>query len=718
MKRIRVKKLLKGFLLFILIALIGGSGYLLYLYNSIDLDRQLEEPSVLLDRDGNQISRFSSEIRTVVDLDSISPYLQQATVAIEDSRFYTHFGVDIKALARALWRNLRQGQVVEGGSTITQQLAENEYFFGTTGPARTLGKKIVEAVYAIKLERAFTKDEILERYLNRIYYGHGRFGVEAASQYYFGKGASDLSLSEAALLAGIPNGPAIYSLRDHPDNAHARRNIILARMETLGYITAQQRQEAEAEVLVAVPPKEKTARANHFRLRVEKELRKIFADLYPPLSDKEITNLIYNQGLTIHTTLSLKAQATAEEVMAKQGETLRQENPNVQGVFVAIDPATGGILALVESLELSGTYPRADAKYNLGSSFKGILYTTALENGYTAASTLLCAETAFPNPGGKPDPYVPSDYGDKFHNRFLRIREALEVSCNVAAVRLGMEMGLEKYLEMTARLNPRLAGNNIGNSAHLQLPLGPTASTLNLTLAYAPFANGGYSIEPHTVTQVLDRDGTVIYQAWPHRQPVLDPRLAYIVTDMLKGVQGISQVSYAAGKTGTSDNRNTVFVGFTSDLVATVFFGFDTPAQGSFLGSAAAVAAPAWREFATKFYGSTPPPDFARPSGIEEALICPVSGQLATYMCPNPFLELFLPGTAPVAYCLEHGGDTVEICQITGLPVNPYCPTELRQTVPREAWMRNLQCWFHGPLPQTEDEENEREEEEENHQDD
>ena len=711
MRKRTLKKLLAVFSLVAFALLVSGAVYFFYTYSKIDLHRQLEEPSTILDRDGKQVGRYSSEIRQIVSLDEVSPYLQQATVAIEDSRFYQHLGLDPRGLARALWRNLRKGRIVEGGSTITQQLAENEYFFGVTGPARTLGKKLEEAVYAIKLERVFTKDEILERYLNRIYYGHGRFGVEAAAQYYFGKSAQEVSLSEAALLAGIPNAPAIYSLRDHPGNAHQRRDLVLARMEELGYISSEERQEAEMEVLTAAPPQEKAVAANHFRRRVEEELRKVLKGLYPNMSDKDITNLIYNQGLTIHTTLSLPAQIAAEQVMKERGEAYRQENQKLQGVFVALDPTTGGIAALVESIELTGTYPRADAKYNLGSSFKGVLYATALENGYTAASTLYCAETAFPNPGGKPDPYVPSDYGDKYHNRALRIREALEVSCNVAAVRLGVEMGLDKYLEMCARLNPALTENNIGKSTHLQLPLGPVASPLNLALTYAPFANGGYSVTPYTITQVKDRDGTVIYQAWPRREPVLDPQLAYIVTDMLKGVQGINQIPYAAGKTGTSDNRNTVFVGFTTDLVATVFFGFDIPAEASSIGSAATVAAPAWRDFAARYYGEAPPPDFTRPPDIEEALVCAETGQLATYLCPNSYVELFIPGTAPSEYCQDHGGDTVEICQATGLPANPYCPDELRTKVPREAWMRNLQCWLHGPepLPPVEEEPEEQE---------
>lgn len=630
----------------------------------------------------------------------MSPYIIDAVIAIEDSRFYQHHGIDPRGIARALFQNLRKGKVVEGGSTITQQLAENEYFFGVTGPARTLDKKIREAIYAIKLERTFTKEEILERYLNRIYFGHGRFGVEAAAQYYFGKSAAELDLSESALLVGIPNGPALYSLRDNPENAHRRRDLILARMEELGFITAQEREEAQARVLVAVEHQERVASASHFRQRVEREVRSILKQRYPNMNDQEISNLIYNQGLRIDTTLSLTVQAAAEQVIRERGEALREKNANIQGVIIALDPQTGGVMALVESIELTGTNRRADWVYDLGSSFKGILYTAALENGYTASSTLLCEETPFPNPGGSPNPYVPSDFDRSWHNRALRIREALEVSCNVAAVRIGQEMGLDKFLNLVARLNPRLADKNIGKANELQLPLGPDASPMNLTLTYAPLTNGGYSVVPYYVQRISDRNGNVLYQAWPQRQPVLDERLAYIVTKMLQGVQGIRSMTFdVAGKTGTSDDLNTVFVGYTSEMVATVFFGFDKPGEASDVGNAVTVAAPAWRDFINRIYADGPPPPFTRPAGVEEAVVCTVSGQLATHLCPETYVEYYMPGTVPRTRCEEHTGDTVEICSSTGLPANSHCPQHLRRQVPREPWMNNLQCWFHGPSP-------------------
>jgi len=686
------------FVILPIILAIAGGAYFLLTYHSLDLTRQLEEPSLLYDGNGAEIGRFSSEIREVISLEEMSPYLIDAVIAIEDSRFYQHQGIDPRGIARAFWRNLKRGRVVEGGSTITQQLAENEYFLGVTGPARTIDKKVREAIYAVKLERTFTKDEILERYLNRIYFGHGRFGVEAASRYYFGKAAANLDLSEAALLAGIPKGPAIYSLRDNPDLSHQRRDVVLARMEELGYISAEEREAAQARTLEPVEIQERVARASHFRQRVEIEVRNIFAQLYPDMGDQEITNLIYNQGLRIDTTLSLEAQAAAEQVLRERGEVLRESNSKIQGVVVAIDPNTGGIMAIAESIELTGTYRRADAVYNLGSSFKGPLYAAALENGYTASSTVLCAETSFPNPGGKPNPYQPTDFDGGWHDRELRIREALEVSCNVTAVKVGIDMGLDKFLNLTARLNPRLAENNIGKASELQLPLGPKASPMNLTLAYAPFINGGYSVQPFTVNQILDRNGNVLYQAWPQRRPAIDERLGFIVTKMLQGVQGIRNMPFdVAGKTGTSDNLNTVFVGYTSEILATVFFGYDNPSQATSVGNAVSVAAPAWRDFITRYYGQGAPPGFSRPAGLEEAVVCTVSGQLATHLCPDSYVEFYMPGTVPRTRCEVHTGDTVEICTSTGLPANPYCPEHLRRQVRQEPWMRNLQCWLHGP---------------------
>lgn len=693
-----VKRLISLFVIIPIFVALAGGLYFFVTYHSLDLTRQLEEPSLLYDREGKEIGRFSSEIRDIISLEEMSPALIDAVIAIEDSRFYQHIGIDPRGLARAMWRNIIKGKVVEGGSTITQQLAENEYFLGVTGPARTLDKKLREAVYAIKLERTFTKEEILERYLNRIYFGHGRFGVESASQYYFGKSARDLDLSEAALLAGIPRGPAIYSLRDNPELAHERRDIILARMEELGYITPEEHSQAKERVLVAVPPQEREARASHFKQRVEKEVKQILTSQYPGMGEQEINSIIYNQGLQITTTLSLPAQAAAEQVLQERGLALQEKNPDIQGIIVALDPTTGGIMAIAESIELTGTYRRADATYNLGSSFKGVLYTAALENGYTASSTVMCTETAFPNPGGKPDPYQPADYDGGWHNRELRIREALEVSCNLVAVNVANDIGRDKFLEMTARLNPRLADNNIGKASELQLPLGPKATPMNLTLTYVPYVNGGYTVQPHTVTEIKDSNGAVIYQNWPQRRPVLDERLAYIITKMMQGVQGIRNMTFdVAGKTGTSDNFNTVFVGYSSEMIATVFFGFDNPSEATSVGNAVSVAAPAWRDFMNRYYAKSAPPAFTRPQGIEEAVVCTVSGQLATHLCPESYTELYMPGTAPKTFCEVHSGNTVEICTSTNLPANQYCPEELRKSVPREPWMRYLQCWLHGP---------------------
>jgi len=223
---------------------------------------------------------------------------------------------------------------------------------------------------------------------------------------------------------------------------------------------------------------------------------------------------------------------------------------------------------------------------------------------------------------------------------------------------------------------------------------------LNLTLTYAPLVNGGYTVEPHSVTEIRDKNGTILFQKWPQRQPVLDERLAYIVTNMLQGVQGIRNMPFdVAGKTGTSDKFNTVFVGYTSDMVATVFFGFDNPSQATELGNAVSIAAPAWRDLMTRIYSQSSPPPFSRPPGLEEATVCRVSGQLATHLCPDPYVELFMPGTAPRTYCEVHSGNTVEICSLSGMPANPYCPADLRITVNREPWMRYMQCPIHGPDP-------------------
>lgn len=697
-----------------LAAVIGSGAYLVYTYRSIDLNRQLEQPSRLLDRDGNQFSRFAAEIRQVVSLEQMSGHLIDAVIAVEDARFYSHPGIDLRGITRALWRNLLEGRVLEGGSTITQQLAKNEYFIGRQGAARTLDRKLREAVYAIKLERTYTKDEILERYLNRIYFGHGRFGVETAAQFYFGKSAAELDLAEAALLAGIPRGPALYNPRDNPQRANERKDVVLARMEELGLIDSGQREEAAAQFVTAVELGERAVQANHFRQRVEKEAREILAEIYPNIDQEELTNLLYNHGLEIHTTLSLPLQIAAEQTILEHGASLLEKNENVQAALVAIDPATGGIMALVESIDLRPGLPRSQSRYDLGSTFKGILYAAALQHGYTASTPVLCEPSDFPdaNPGW------PTDFDGSYHYRELRVREALEVSCNVAAVRVGLDIGNDNFLALIARLNPRLAEKNIG-AAVTAIPLSPAASILDLTLTYVPLANGGYSVKPYAISEIKDRNGTTIYQAWPRRQWVLDEKVAYIVTDMLTGVQGIAgRLPFAAaGKTGTTYDpergipNNTIFVGYTTDFVATVFFGFDKFAGSSELGNAVQIAAPAWRQFASRFYGENRPKPFHRPAGIEEAVVCTVSGKLAVPDCPSTYREFYLPGTVPTETCPVHSGDTVEICTVTWFPANRFCPQEVRIRVTREPWMvPGLQCWFHGPsLDQQEDENGEGE---------
>lgn len=717
------RRWLRPLLLFIalipLAAAIGGTIYFAYTYSSIDLDRQLEQPSLLLDREGNQFGRFATEIRQVVALDEMSPFLIEAVIAVEDARFYHHLGVDPRGIARALWRNFLGRRVLEGGSTITQQLAKNEYFIGRQGPARTIDRKVREAVYAIKLERTYTKDEILERYLNRVYFGHGRFGVEAASVFYLGKSASELDLAEAALLAGIPRGPALYNPLDNPQRANERKDVVLARMEELEYIDGAQREEAAERFVTAVETEERPVRANHFRQKVEDEARKILRDLYPDIDEEERTNLLYNHGLKIYTTLSLPLQNAAEQTILERGALLLEQNPKVQAALVAVDPATGGIMALVESIDLSPGLRRATAEYDLGSTFKGILYTAALMEDFTASTTVLCEPTDFPgtNPGW------PSDFGGGYHHRELRIREALEVSCNVIAVKVSQDIGTDKFLDLIARFNPRLAENNISKPEYLSAPISPAGSILDLALTYVPLANGGYSVDHFVIREIRDGDDNVIFKRNPRQQLVLDQRLAYIVTDMLKGVQGLAgRLPFdAAGKTGTSDSHNTVFVGYTTDFVASVFFGFDEPGDVSDIGNAVTVAVPAWRQFASSFYGDNFPAPFPRPAGIEEALVCTVSGKLALPDCPSTYRELYLPGTAPVEYCPVHAGDMVEICTVTQFPANRYCPRETRVWVKREPWMvPGLQCWFHGPPTNPEEDEtddngekNERTQEEE-----
>lgn len=613
--------------------------------------------SVFYDIRGEAITSTVAGNRIEVPLSAISPRLREAVIAVEDERFYRHPGIDPIGIARALVRNIRAGRIVEGGSTITQQLAKNMFL----PPERTIGRKVAELFLTFYLELKFSKDEILERYLNLVYLGHGAYGVEAGARLYFGKSARDVSLGEAAMLAGLTRGPFYYSPYRDMQAALDRRRVVLDRMVSAGYITRAQAREAAREPprLVGLGTREIRAAPYFVDYVMEEVLRRL----------GDSGNLLYSGGLKVYTTLDMSMQRAAEKAFGAGLDALTPETPagpvvQPQGALVAIDPRNGHVRVLIGGRSFHETqFNRAtQARRQPGSAFKPFFYAAALDSGFTAATTLTCEPLTFWSAG---TPYAPTDYGRfEYHFRMLTLREALVVSCNVVSVHLASIIGPEKGAEYARRL-----GIKSPLRPHLSLVLGTSEVTpLEMAAAFAPFANGGKRVEPMFIVSVKDRRGRELLRNRPRVSQVLDPRTAFIVTDILKQV--ISKwgtaaniadkvARPAAGKTGSTQNYTDAwFVGYTPDLVCSVYAGYDDPATP--LGrSGGAAAAPIWADFMREALADRPPATFRRPPGIVSREICHETGCLATPACPSTRWEIFKAEAVPTETCPWHGAAPV-----------------------------------------------------------
>lgn len=608
---------------------------------------ELPEATELYDVNGQLISRLFQENRVEVALSAIPRELRDALIAAEDERFYRHRGVDLRGVARAAVRNIMARKKVEGGSTITQQLARNLYL----SHERTWTRKIREAILALKLEASYSKDEILSMYLNTIYLGQGAYGVEVASQTYFGKHVQDLSLAEAALLAGLPRGPELYNPFTNPDLAVDRRNTVLQRMVEAGYLSQQAADAAAAEPLELAPPRPVGGEAAYFVAHVQEQI----AQHHPAIAED-----LKAGGYRIHTTLDLQVQRAAHRALVDGLPQARADAEGVlqpQGAIVAMDPRTGAIRAMVGGRDYTNSpYNRAtNALRQPGSAFKPFLYATLLSTQYfTAASTQMCEYVEFPGGRGR-EPWRPTDFDPRnpYHNHPMGMRDAIRVSDNVIAARWMDVIKPDRVIDTAHRL-----GIQSALTKDLTLALGTSEVTvLEMTRAFAAFANGGYRVEPISILRITDARGTVLVENQPRAAKVLDERVAYILTDLLQevirpggtaGQVGRMVNRPAAGKTGTTENSQDVwFVGYTPDLVAAVWAGNDDPNRplpGRL--TASQLAAPIWGDLMARALSGRPATAFVRPPGITEAEVCTDSGLLATPFCPSR-RELFIAGTEP-----------------------------------------------------------------------
>ena len=613
---------------------------------------QTYEPSSItriLSDDGRSVRSLFVERRIPVALTEVPDHLVNAIVAVEDSRFYQHFGLDMKGILRALWRDLLSMRVVEGGSTLTQQLSK--VLFLT--PEKTLIRKVREAILAINIERRYSKDEILSLYLNQIYLGEGAYGVEAAARTYFGKHASELTLPECALIAALPRSPSRYSPLTHPELAVRRMNIVLRRLLSEGYISQGEHDEALLTGFSVSPAPSPEDPAPWFTEVIKGELE-----------EKIGANLLYRGGITIESTLNLELQKHANRAVAEglsqydSRQPPKSDAPLAQGAFLAIDPGSGEVKAMVggRDFELSPYNRAVQARRQPGSAFKPILYAAALASGLPP--TRIVNDEPFEVEQRGSPPYIPVNYSGKYSGP-VTMRTALERSYNAASVDLLLQLGYQPVLDMASRL-----GIQSEMKPYPTLALGVfDVSLQEMVAAYGAFANRGILVRPTVIRRVLDRQGQVIYEPSLELSDALSPQSAYLITSLLEGVvlRGTGRRANSlsrplAGKTGTTNSyKDAWFVGFSPDLAAGAWVGYDTPATLGYGEAGSRAALPIWMRFMEKAYDGVPPEEFSIPEDVTLVEIDPVTGLLASPECPERMVEVFLEGTEPTAVCEAHG---------------------------------------------------------------
>ncbi|MCI0420780.1 MAG: PBP1A family penicillin-binding protein [Acidobacteria bacterium] len=629
----------------------------------VNLIPEMEESSHVYDRNGKELCQFWKQKRTVVPLSNISTHLVNAILAMEDQGFYQHHGYDFSGILRAGWANLCAGKIEQGGSTLTQQLAKNTFL----NPSRSYWRKLQELWLARKIEKRYSKPEILEFYVNRIYWGSGFYGAEEASQGYFGKPASELSLSEAALLAGITAAPSVYSPHAKFELCLKRRDVALEAMVRHGFATAAEVEAARHEAVEVLPKAVDTDRLAYAADAIRSEV---------------LDTLGYQQtfagGLRVYTTIDAKMQLAAEGAIGshltriekefkllKQGRlaaaTASNSTNNLQGALVSMNVQTGEIGALVGGRSfIESKFNRAlYGKRQPGSAFKAIVYAAALNAGMTPATVIQDAPLEFDTMQGV---YRPTN-SDQTFSGAVTLRTALRKSINSVAIQAGQAVGVAQIVALA-----RAMGLEGPLPAVISLPLGSGEATLfEMVRAYSVFPNQGKLVQPLLLRRIEDKQGRVLYQAKPEAHQVLSPEVAFLMTSMLvdavnrgtgSGVRAAGFHVPVGGKTGTTnDYRDAWFIGFTPDIVTGVWIGYDQPREIARRAYGARLAVPLWAAFMKQLPRSDK--GFSRPSGIVQQLICPETGLLASPEC-DVETEYFTQWNTPHEVCAGHHSEAWE----------------------------------------------------------
>ncbi|MFS1511204.1 transglycosylase domain-containing protein [Chengkuizengella sp. SCS-71B] len=638
-----IKKLTSILFSLFVICTISFVVFLIYLRAQPLPATSIPQTSHVYDLQGQVIDRFYiGENREVVSLDDISTYVIQATLAVEDHRYFDHFGFDLKGVTRAAIVNLQNMDKEQGASTITQQLARNLYLTHE----KTWTRKMKEAIYTIQLEMKYSKKEILELYLNEIYYGHATYGIQAASQHYFNKDAKDLTLAESTLIAGIPKGPAYYSPFLDYENSKSRQYIVLQAMVNSGLISDQEADVAYQETL---------------NFNSNEQDNKAFAPYFVDYVRKlaiEKTNINeedFNQGgYQIYTTLDTNAQKIAEEIVVEK----MKGKDELQVALISIDPRNGYVKALVGGSNYEkNQYNRVFANTRQpGSAFKPILYLTALQlNELSAVSQFKSEPTAFSYDDGKKS-YMPSNFGDKYPHDYIDLRQAIAESDNIYAVHTIMQIGAENVISTARTLGVTSPMQPLPSLALGTYPVSP----FEMAYAFGTIANQGIKAEPIAILKIEDAFGNTLYEAEPQAKQVIEPAYTYIMTNLMKGIfdsggtgNRVSNILKrpVAAKTGTT-NTDAWMVGFTPELSTAVWIGYDKDLTISPVESM--LASPIFAEYTERTLEAIPPKLFPVPDEVVSVYVDVKSGKLATEDCPDSRLETFVRGTEPTEYCSIH----------------------------------------------------------------
>ncbi|MBQ3509087.1 MAG: PBP1A family penicillin-binding protein [Peptococcaceae bacterium] len=639
--------------------------------NSIDLDSYSVTTSIL-DKDGNSMGNLhAGENRVPVGFDEISPNAVNALVAIEDQRFYTHNGVDPIRIGGAMIANIKAGGIVQGGSTITQQLT-GLVFLDRTEKSYT--RKLKEAILSMEVEKEYSKDEIITHYLNRAYFGGGAYGIEAAAEYFFAKHASELTVPEAAMLAGCIQNPSKWSPIGFPENALKRRNLVLDQMAECEFITKEEAEQYKATE-IQLSEVRVTAKENNGATPYQSFINHVIEEALVALELEDNDKALYTGGYIIHTTMDPVVQRRMEEVFNNDANF---PNESIQAAMVVTDPETGEVRGIMggRHQEAARELNRATQSFRQpGSSFKPVaVYAPAFEAGY--------------GPGTVVDDY-PKDYsGHVFQNSnrtysgLTTIRKGIVSSLNVVAVKTMEMTGIDECYKFAKNLGFSKMTDNDRNLSTALGGLTTGVSPLELAGAYGTFANNGVYIEPYAITKITDQNGKVLWEHKTEKKPAMSEQSAYLLTSCLtdaatSGTGSAAKVSghQTAGKTGTtSDNKDAWFAGYTKHYVGVVWIGYDTPKKLGNNAFGGTLSAPIFSKVMNTIHQGLPAENFKAPSGITTVTIDTKSGLLASELTPAEYVknEMFNVKHVPKSY--SDVWQPVDVCPVSGQKLSAGCP--------------------------------------------